>query len=152
MPEEKWSPPDWFYAGKRPSSDNAYFENLCRVIFQAGLNWNVVDKKWSATKKAFDGFSIEKISHFTSSDVSRLIKDEGIIRNKGKISAIIQNAKEFEKIKEEYGSFQKYLDGMDKSHNYALVLKELTSRFKWLGPSSAMIFLYSVGEKIKHSQ
>jgi len=136
---------------KRPSSDSVYFENMCRIIFQAGLNWSVVEKKWPATKKAFDNFSTEKVSVFTSSDVARLIKDEGIVRNKGKISAIIQNAEEFERIKKEYGSFQKYLDKLDKSHNYSPVVRELTARFKWLGPSSASFFLYSVGEKIKHT-
>jgi len=115
------------------------------------LNWSVVEKKWLTTKKAFDNFSTEKVSVFTSSDIARLMKDEGIVRNKGKISSIIQNAKEFEKIKKEYGSFQKYLDKLDKSHNYSSVVKELTARFKWLGPSSASLFLYSVGEKIKHT-
>jgi DNA-3-methyladenine glycosylase I len=139
------------YFDKRPSGDSAYFENMCRIIFQAGLNWSVVDKKWPTTKKAFDEFSTDKVSGFTDSDVARLMKDEGIVRNKGKISAIIQNAKEFERIKKEYGSFQKYLDKLDKSHNYSSVVTELSARFKWLGPSSASLFLYSVGEKIKHT-
>jgi len=124
---------------------------MVRIIFQAGLNWSVVEKKWPATVRAFDKFSTEKVSGFTDSDVVRLMKDEGIVRNRGKILAIIQNAKEFERIRKEYGSFQAYLDRLDKSHNYSLVVKELTARFKWLGPSSASLFLYSVGEKIKHS-
>ena len=115
------------------------------------MNWSVVEKKWPTTKKAFGNFSAEKVSFFTSSDVARLMKDEGIVRNKGKVSAIIENAKEFERIKKEYGSFQKYLDKLDKSHNYSSVVRELTARFKWLGPSSASFFLYSVGEKIKHT-
>jgi DNA-3-methyladenine glycosylase I len=139
------------YEDKRPSNDSAYFENMCRIIFQAGLNWSVVEKKWPTTKKAFENFSTEKVSRFTDSDVARLTKDEGIVRNKGKISAIIQNAKEFERIRKQYGSFQKYLDRLDKSHNYTSVVTELTARFKWLGPSSAGLFLYSVGEKIKHT-
>ena len=80
-----------------------------------------------------------------------MMKDQGMIRNKGKISAIIQNAKEFEKIKKEFGSFQEYLDSMDKSQNYLTLIKELDSRFKWLGPSSTSLFLYSVGEKIQHN-
>jgi DNA-3-methyladenine glycosylase I len=150
--EEHWSPPGWFYVKKRPSSDDAYFENMCRIIFQAGLNWSVVDKKWPMTRKALDEFSTEKVSGFTDSDVARLMRDEGIVRNKGKISAIIQNAKEFEKIRKDYGSFQAYLDTLDKSHNYSLVVRELSARFRWLGPSSAGIFLYTVGEKIEHKQ
>lgn len=79
------------------------------------------------------------------------MNDKGIVRNKGKISAIIQNAKEFERIKKEYGSFQTYLDGLDKSHNYSPVVKELSNKFKWLGPSSASLFLYTVGERIEHT-
>ncbi|HML03329.1 MAG TPA: DNA-3-methyladenine glycosylase I [Candidatus Bathyarchaeia archaeon] len=135
---------------KRPTRDDAYFENLCRVIFQAGLNWSVIDKKWPTTRKAFGEFSIWKISSFTDSDVAHLMKNSGIVINKGRILAIVQNAKEFERIKKEYGSFQAYLDSLDKSHNYSLVVKELSARFKWLGPSSASIFLYTVGEKIEH--
>jgi 3-methyladenine DNA glycosylase Tag len=79
------------------------------------------------------------------------MEDAGIVRNRGKISAIIEKAKEFERIKKECGSFQIYLDRLDKSHNYSLVIKELSARFKWLGPSSAGIFLYTIGEKIKHN-
>lgn len=148
--EEHWHSPDWWYKDKRPSSDRTYFENMCRIIFQAGLNWGVVDKKWPTTQQAFDQFSIEKVSRFTDSDVTRLMNDGGIVRNKGKILAIIQNAKEFERIKKAHGSFQAYLDSLDKSHNYSSVVKDLTARFKWLGPSSATMFLYTVGEKIKH--
>jgi len=137
---------------KRPTSDDAYFENMCRMIFQAGLNWSVVDKKWTTIQKAFDKFSTKKVSGYTDSDVARLMKDEGIFRNRGKISAIIQDAKEFERIRREYGSFQTYIDKLDKTHNYSLVIRDLTARFKWLGPSSASMFLYTVGEKIKHTR
>ena len=140
------------YVDKRPTSDDAYFENMCRIIFQAGLNWSVVDKKWVTIRKAFDEFLTKKVSGYTDSDVARLMKTEGIVRNRGKISAIIQDAKEFERIKREYGSFQTYLDKLDKTHNYSLVIKDLTARFKWLGPSSASMFLYTVGEKIKHTR
>jgi DNA-3-methyladenine glycosylase I len=151
MEEQNWQPPEWWCTkGKRPTSDDAYFENMCRIIFQAGLNWSVIDKKWPTTMKAFENFSIDKVSSFTNSDVIRLMKDEGIVRNLGKIKAIIQNAILFQQIKKECGSFQKYLDSLDKSKNYADVVKELSSRFKWLGPPSASLFLYTVGEGIKH--
>ena len=78
------------------------------------------------------------------------MKDEGIVRNRGKIEAIIQNAILFKDIKKQYGSFQNYLDSFDKSNNYAKVVDELSSRFRWLGPSSASMYLHTVGEKIKH--
>lgn len=150
MEEESWQPPDWWYRGKRPPNDDAYFENMCRIIFQAGLNWNVIEKKWSTIKKAFNNFSSDKVARFTDSDVERLMKDEGIVRNKGKISAIIQNAIQFMEIKKQYGSFQSYLDRLDKSNNYSIVVKELSTKFRWLGPSSASLFLYTIGEAIKH--
>jgi len=76
--------------------------------------------------------------------------DSGIIRNQKKILATIHNAKQFQKIGKEFGSFQKHLDGLDKSKNYSLVIKELGKIFKRLGPSSARIFLYSVGEDVQH--
>ena len=150
LQEKKWSPPYWFFTDRRPSSDREYFENMSRIIFQAGLNWSVIDKKWPTTKKAFDEFSTLKVSGYGASDIARLMKDEGIVRNRAKVSAIILNAKEFERIKKECGSFQKYLDSLDKTQNYSSVIKDLSARFKRLGPSSARIFLYTVGEKIKH--
>ncbi len=151
MQQQEWQPPDWWYAdGKRPRSEDAYFENMSRIIFQAGLNWNVIEKKWPTTRKAFADFSVDKVAAFTEADVKRIMQDEGVVRNQGKIEAIICNAQEFARIRKEIGSFQRYLDGLDKSHNYATVVKELTRRFKWLGASSATMFLYTVGEPIKH--
>ena len=151
MQEQTWQPPDWWCPeGKRPESDDAYFENMCRIIFQAGLNWSVIDKKWPTTRKAFANFSIDKVAYFDDADLERLMKDEGIVRNRGKLQAIILNARQFQEIHKQYGSFQKYLDSLDKSSNYAGVVKELSSRFKWLGTPSASMFLYTVGENIKH--
>ena len=76
------------------------------------------------------------------------MNDTGIVRNKGKIQAIIQNAQNFKAIEKQYGSFQKYLDSLDKSNNYSNAIKDLVNKFKWLGPPSASTFLYTVGEKI----
>lgn len=150
MEEENWQPPEWWYLKGHPPNDDAYFENMCRIIFQAGLNWSVIDKKWPTTKKAFAGFSVDKVARFNDADLERLMKDEGIVRNRGKLQAIILNARQFQDICKEYGSFQKYIAGLDKSNNYANAAKELSNRFKWLGPSSASIFLYTVDEKLKH--
>jgi len=63
--------------------------------------------------------------------------------------ATLHNAEEFKRIAEEFGSFQKWLDGLDKGNNYDYVVKRLKSRFKRVGPSTAHIFLWSVGEPIK---
>jgi DNA-3-methyladenine glycosylase I len=151
MQEQTWHPPEWWCInGKRPANDDAYFENMCRIIFQAGLNWSIIEKKWPTTQKAFEGFSVDKVARFDDADLERLLKDEGIVRNRGKIQAIILNSRQFKQIQKECGSFQKYLDSLDKFNNYEGVVKELSSRFKWLGPSSATMYLFTVGEKIKH--
>lgn len=148
MQDQSWQMPEWWCREKRPASDSVYFENMCRVIFQAGLNWHIIDNKWQTTKKAFSNFNIDKVAYFTNTDLERLMKDPGIIRNKGKIKAIIQNAQNFKAIEKQYGSFQKYIDSLDKSDNYASAVKDLVNKFKWLGPPSASLFLYTVGEKI----
>ena len=145
---EHWQMPEWWYREKRPSTDEEYFENMSRVIFQAGLNWRVIDNKWPSIKKAFSNFKIGEVACFTEADVERLMSDPEIIRNKGKIKGIIQNAQNFQAIEKQYGSFQKYLDSLDKSNNYENVVKDLVNKFKWLRPSTASTFLYTVGEKI----
>jgi len=152
LSEAGWRPPAWIYREKRPPNDDKYFENMTRVIFQAGLGWKMIDRKWPNFKKAFAGFSVDKVVRFGDADMKRLLKDEGIVRNRAKIESTVQNAKEFKRIKTEHGSFQSYLDSLDKSNNYAQVIKELGKRFQRLGPSSARMFLYSVGEDVRHPQ
>jgi len=152
MDEQSWRPPEWMFRKKRPPNDDAYFENMCRVIFQAGLNWNVIEKKWPNFRKAFRDFSIDNVAKLDNSDIEHLMKNEGIVRNRAKIEAIVQNAARMKDIKKRFGSFQSYLDSLDKSSNYASVIGELGKQFKRLGPSSASIFLYAVGENVKHSE
>lgn len=149
--EQEWRPPKWIYRGKRPPSDDIYFENMTRVIFQAGLSWKMIEKKWQNFKKAFENFSANKVAAYKDNDVERLMTDKGIVRNKRKILATISNAKQFQEIKKDFGSFQSYIDTLDKSENYALAIKELSKKFNHLGPSSARMFLYSVGEDVKHA-
>jgi 3-methyladenine DNA glycosylase Tag len=146
--EQNWKMPDWWYRERRPPNDDTYFENMCRVIFQTGLNWRVIEDKWPTTRQAFADFEVSRVAHFADAEIDNLMKNPGIVRNKGKIKAIIQNAQNFVAIEKQFGSFQKYLDSLDKSDNYAIVIKDLVNKFKWLGPSSASIFLYSVGEEI----
>jgi len=148
--EETWQPPKWIYRKTRPPNDDAYFENMTHVIFQAGLSWKMIEQKWPNFRKAFNNFSIDRIAGFKEDDIKRLMTDSSIVRNRKKILATVHNAKQFQKIRKEFGSFQLYLDGLDKSKNYSLVIKELSKIFKHLGPSSARIFLYSVGEDVRH--
>jgi DNA-3-methyladenine glycosylase I len=147
---EEMKPPDWVYEGHRPATDTEYFQNLTRCIFQAGLSWQLMSRKWPNFKKAFHQFDTGKIAAYGAEDIIRLSEDIGIIRNKQKIVATIENAREFQRIAQEHGSFQSWLDSIDKSHNYDRVVKTLRSRLKRVGPSTAHIFLWSVGEPIKH--
>lgn len=144
-----WSPPEWMYRGRQPPNDDAYFENMTRVVFLAGLSWRMIDKKWLNFRKAFKGFSIGIVAGFGEKDVQQLMNDTSIVRNRAKILAAVNNAKQFQKIKKEYGSFQRYLDSLDKSDNYSRVIKELGKKFNRIGPFSARIFLYTVGEDIR---
>ena len=147
MPEERIIPP-WVFTDKRPTKDSEYFENMTRCIFQGGLNWVMIAKKWPNFKAAFDDFNIEKVAAYGLEEQERLQNDAGIIRNKQKIMATLHNAEEFKRIAKEHGSFKKWLDGLDKGNNYDYVVKRLRSRFKRVGPSTAHIFLWSVGEPL----
>jgi len=122
---------------------------MIRVIFLAGLSWKMIDEKWPNFKKAFMNFSIDKVAKFSEKDIQRLMSNAGIVRNQAKIVAAINNAKQFQRIKEEYGSLKGYINSLDKSDNYASVIRELGKQFNRIGPSSARIFLYSVGENIR---
>ena len=115
----------------------------------AGLNWSMIDRKWPNFKEVFMNFSIDKVAKFGEKDIQRLVSNAGIVRNRAKIVAVVNNAKQFQRTKEEYGSFERFIDSLDKSENYAFVIKELGKRFNRIGPSSARIFLYSVGEDIR---
>ncbi len=139
------------YRDKRPQNDDAYFENMSRVIFLAGLSWKMIEDKWPNFKRAFVNFAVGKVAAFGEKDIQRLISDTSIVRNRAKIIATVNNAKQFRNIKNEYGSFQQYLDSLNKANNYASAIKELGKKFNRIGPSSARIFLYSVGEDIRHS-
>ncbi|MDH5449723.1 MAG: DNA-3-methyladenine glycosylase I [Candidatus Bathyarchaeota archaeon] len=147
MNKEHWSPPKWIYRDKRPTNDNTYFENMTRVIFLAGLSWKMIDEKWPNFRQAFKNFSVDEVAKFGEKDIERLLTDASIVRNRAKITAAINNAKQFQDIRKEYGSFRSYLDSLDKSNN-ALVIKDLGKKFNRIGPSSANIFLYSVGENV----
>ncbi|MEE9411226.1 MAG: DNA-3-methyladenine glycosylase I [Candidatus Heimdallarchaeota archaeon] len=149
MPEENVRT-GWFFRDEEPSNDNEYFENMTRTVFQAGLSWKLISDKWPNFKKAFKDFDIEKVSDFDEEDIERLVSDSGIIRNRAKIESTIVNAIAFLKIREEYESFRNFIDNMDRSENYKFVKKELAKRFQRMGPKTAMIFLYSIGEDIKH--
>jgi len=125
--------------GRKPKSDQGYFEILCLCILQAGLNWKGIRKNWGRYRKGFYNFNISRLA---KAETKKLLKNSDVIRNKRKVEGIIYNAKKFQDIKKEYGSFANFLKSL-KSHQDRVEL--LTKRFKHLGSYSAEYFLHSLG-------
>jgi len=91
--------------------DRKQFEFLTLESAQAGLSWLVVLRKREAYRKAFADFDPEKIARFTTKRIEKLVTDDGIIRNRLKIAAAINNARRFLAVQEEFGTFDKYIWG-----------------------------------------
>lgn len=89
--------------------DSLHFEYIVLDSFQAGLSWSTILKKRENFRKAFDNFDYNKIVRYTDKKIEKLMKDEGIIRNRLKIQSTISNAKAFKEIQKEFGSFDKYI-------------------------------------------
>lgn len=89
--------------------DRLFFEFLILEGAQAGLSWTTILKKRDTYRKAFDGFRPEKIARYGARDVRRLLSDPGIVRNRLKIAATIENAKRFLTVRKEFGTFDAYL-------------------------------------------
>ncbi len=89
--------------------DRKLFEFITLDAFQAGLSWEIILNKRENFRKAFSNFQPEKIAKYNSKKVERLLENQGIIRNKLKIEATINNAKAFINIQKEFGSFDKYI-------------------------------------------
>lgn len=91
--------------------DKKLFEMLLLESFQAGLSWECVLNKREAFREAFDNFNAKKISAYDEAKVQELLANPGIIRNKLKVNAAINNAKIFLAMQKEFGSFDNYLWG-----------------------------------------
>jgi DNA-3-methyladenine glycosylase I len=89
--------------------DRLLFEFLILEGAQAGLSWTTILNKRDNYRKAFDGFHAEKIARYRTRDVKRLLGDAGIVRNRLKITAAIENAKRFLAVHKEFGTFDAYL-------------------------------------------
>src|SRR5436309_6399418 len=89
--------------------DRVLFEFLILEGAQAGLSWNTILKKRENYRKALDGFRPERIARYGKRDVRRLLGNDGIVRNRLKIAATIENAKRFREVRKEFGTFDAYL-------------------------------------------
>ena len=117
---------------------------------QAGLSWETVLKKRDAFRRAFARFDPVKVARFTARDVTRLMKDESIIRNRAKIEAAIGNAREFLTIQKEFGSFDRYVWTFDDK---AVLSKDLKKRgFRFVGPTIVESFMQAVGIQNDHER
>ena len=132
---------------EKPKDDNGYLEMLTKAIFQSGFSWAVIRNKWPNFQRAFDGFDVDRVAAYDDRDMDRLLSDEGIVRNGRKIAATIYNAGQFQRIRDEYGSFHAYLRSTD-DQPYAARRRALTRRFKNLGPTGVYVFLYTVDEEV----
>jgi DNA-3-methyladenine glycosylase I len=143
--------------------DRDLFEFLILEGVQAGLSWSTILNKREGYRKAFDNFDVQKISRYTEDDVTRLLGNPGIIRNKRKITATITNAQAFVKVQEEFGGFDCYIwqfvDGQPRQNSWTRLTdipfstseseamsKYLRRRgFKFVGPTICYAFMQAVG-------
>lgn len=143
--------------------DQKLFEFLVLDAFQAGLSWEIVLNKRHNFTKAFGNYNLKKISKFSSRELKRLLADKGIIRNRMKILATIENARRFQEVQKEFGSFDKFIwqfvKGKAKKNKFKTLAqlpaetreseqmsKALKMRgFKFVGPTICYAFMQATG-------
>jgi DNA-3-methyladenine glycosylase I len=143
--------------------DRVLFEFLVLEGAQAGLSWSTILEKRRNFRRAFDNFNARKVARYDARKVKRLLGDAGIVRNRLKIAAAIQNAKAFLAVQQEFGSFDAYIWRFVGGHpfrNARRSLKEIPARtpeseamskdlirrgFKFVGPTICYAFMQAVG-------
>ena len=145
-------------------SDDYLFEMLILESFQAGLSWECILNKRENFKRAFDYFDIDKICDYGDKKIEELLNNEGIIRNKLKIKAAVNNAKIFKSIQKEYGSFYDYLRsftngtilyeiGKTTNHLSDQLSKDLQKRgMKFVGGTIIYSYLQAIGVIYSHEE
>ncbi|MHA2008304.1 MAG: DNA-3-methyladenine glycosylase I [Promethearchaeota archaeon] len=130
---------------EKPTEEKGYFEILSKAVFNAGFSYQVVRNKWEGIKEVFQEFEPEILSKWTNDEISTVLGSPKIIRNSRKVTAIVSNAKVFLELVEKHGSFENYLKSF-RDKCYEDRQKVLSKQFKWLGPTGAHFFLWSIGE------
>lgn len=124
--------------------DHLLFERLVLEINQAGLSWLTILKKRDNFRRAYEGFAIERIAAYGATERQRLLSDAGIIRNRLKVDAAIENARRLMKLRAEHGSFAAWLD-----HHHPLTkeawVKLFKQTFRFTGGEITGEFLISTG-------
>lgn len=139
--------------------DFRLFEKLSLEGFQSGLSWRTILAKRKNFRKAFHGFNYNKIAKFTAKDVDRLLQDEGIVRHRGKIEAVINNAQRAVELVKQEGSLAAYIwqfepdlenvaapqtaSTSDESIALSKALKK--QGWKFVGPTTVYAFMQAMG-------
>ena len=141
------------------SDDQRLFEKLCLEGFQSGLSWRTILVKRENFRAAFRDFDIERIARFTQRDVDRLLKDEGIVRHRGKIEAVINNARKARELVKQEGSLAAFVwcyepdkrqlaepQSVSTSTESVAMSKDLKKMgWKFLGPTTVYAFMQAMG-------
>ena len=151
--------------GRPVRDDTRLFEKVCLEGFQAGLSWITILRKRENFRRAFAGFDVDRVARFTARDVNRLLKNEGIIRHRGKIESTINNAARAIEMRDEFGSMADYfwkwqpdprsrpkritretLMGMPTSPESTALSKDLRKRgWTFVGPTTIYAFMQAMG-------
>ncbi len=126
------------------TDDNILFERLLLEINQAGLSWNLMLQKREGFRRAYSGFDIDRVAAYAEADRTRLLADAGIIRNKLKVNAAIENARSIQTLQKEYGCFANWLAAQHPLSKDAWV-KLFKKTFKFTGGEITGEFLMSIG-------
>jgi DNA-3-methyladenine glycosylase I len=134
------------------ADDRRLFEKLSLESFQSGLSWRTILAKRDHFRAAFHRFDFHRVARFTARDVTRLLKDEGIVRHRGKIEATINNARRARELVAREGSlaafFWRYEGGEAKA--LSKDLKKLGWTF--VGPTTVYAFMQAMGLVNDHAQ
>lgn len=126
------------------TDEAALFERLSHEIFQAGLSWLIVLKKRDGFSMAFDKFDVDTVAGYGEKDIARLLGDAGIIRNRRKIEAIIENAERIRQLRGSHGGFAAWI-----ADHHPLPLEDwvklFRKTFRFTGPEVVNEFLMSIG-------
>lgn len=137
---EKYHDEEWGFPVR---TTRKHFEQLTLEIFQAGLSWRTILHKRKAFREEFMRFSPEKVARFTEKDIGRILGNPGVVRNRKKIEAAIENARRFLAIQKKYGSFNRYLASLPD--DLPSLQKIFRAEFVFMGPKIAEAYLESVG-------
>jgi DNA-3-methyladenine glycosylase I len=125
-------------------NDNELFCRLVLEINQAGLSWEIILKKETTFRLAYDNFDIDTVAAYTEAERERLLADPGIIRNKLKVNAAIENAKTIQQLQKAHGSFEKWLE-LNHPKTKEEWVKLFKKTFRFTGGEIVNEFLMSIG-------